>query len=229
MFLGQQVDMLMFYKYFFQGRPNLKKFRHGNPEYLPLLHEMYHEVAVDGSSAYVPGTEEDFETNNDDELDDVPSPMSTNTRKRGSSSTDLRSTATSPSKKSKNKSMADSDNNGPTHGKPKGPFVKYMKDVQTKLDKEAEKSDSILQALVNQGNEKARRREERAISVAKCQNLAVECGAAEESIEYFVACDLFKDRHNRYVFENIKAPEARLIWLKRWCRARNMYAADGEM
>jgi hypothetical protein len=104
-----------------------------------------------------------------------------------------------------------------------------MKDVQTKLDKEDEKSDSILQALVNQGNEKARRHEERAISVAKCQNLAVECGAAEESIEYFVACDLFKDRHNRYVFENIKAPEARLIWLKRWCRAKKMYASDGEM
>jgi hypothetical protein len=102
------------------------------------------------------------------------------------------STATSPSKRSKTKSRADSDNSVPTHGKTKGPFVKYMKAVQTKLDKEAEKFDSILQALVNQGNEKARRSEERAKSVAKCQNLAVECGATEESIEYFVACDLFK-------------------------------------
>jgi hypothetical protein len=199
MFLGQQIDMLtnVLQIFFFQARPNLKKFRHGNPEYLPLLHEMYHEVAVDGSSAYVPGTEEDLETNNDDDLEDanegfVPSPISTNTRKRGSSSTDLRSTTTSPSKKSRTKSRADSDNSAPTHGKTKGPFVKYMKDVQTKLDKKAKKYDSILQALVNQGNEKARRREERAISVAKCQNLAVECGAAEESIEYFVACDLFK-------------------------------------
>jgi hypothetical protein len=68
---------------------------------------MYHEVAVDGSSAYVPGTEEDLETNNDDNLEDanegfVPSPISTNTRKRGSSSTDLRSTTTSPSKKKQN-------------------------------------------------------------------------------------------------------------------------------
>jgi hypothetical protein len=82
---------------------------------------------------------------------------------------------------------------------------------------------------VNQGNEKARRSEECAKSVAKCQNLAVECGATEESIEYFVVCDLFKEKHNRYVFENIKAPGARRIWLKRWCRAKNMYAADGEM
>jgi hypothetical protein len=54
------------------------------------------------------------------------------------------STATSPSKRSKTKSRADSDNSAPTHGKTKGPFVKYMKDVQTKLDKEVEKFDTIL-------------------------------------------------------------------------------------
>ena len=164
------------------------KFRHGNPEYMPLLHEIYHEVAVDGTSAYVPGTKEDLEINNDDDLDSnegfVPSPMSTNSRKRGSSSVDLRSTTTSPSKRSNTK----------------GSFVKYMEDIQTKLDREAEKSDSILQALVNQANEKARRNEERAQSVAKCQNLAIECGATEESVEYWVACDLFKEKHNRLCF-----------------------------
>jgi hypothetical protein len=94
MFSGQQIHMLMLYKYFFlQAGPNLKKFRHGNPDYLPLLHDMYHEVVADGSSAYVPGTEEDLETHNDDDLEDanegfVASPMSTNTRKRGGNSTD---------------------------------------------------------------------------------------------------------------------------------------------
>jgi hypothetical protein len=46
---------------FLQARPNLKKFRRGNPEYMSLLHEIYHEVAVDGTSAYVPGIEEDHE------------------------------------------------------------------------------------------------------------------------------------------------------------------------
>jgi hypothetical protein len=65
--------------------------------------------------------------------------------------------------------------------------------------------------------------------VAKCQNLAIECWAAEESIEYFVACDLFKEKHNIYVFQNIKTPEARLTWLKRWCRAKNMYEVDGRI
>ncbi|KAI4968246.1 hypothetical protein ZWY2020_005358 [Hordeum vulgare] len=211
-----------------KDRPNLKKFRNGNPEYMPLLHEIFHEVAaVDGSSAYVPGTEDCLELNNDDDLDGdegfVPSPMSTSTQKRGSRS-ELRSTASSPSKRSKTL-----DDMPRTHGKTRGPFVKYMKDIETKLEKESEKTDSILQALVNQGNEKVRRSEERAQSVKNRQNLAIECGASEESVEYFVACDLFKEKHNRTVFQNMKTPEARLIWLKRWCRTKNMYAADGEI
>lgn len=228
----QWRHMLMLPFCLFQDRPNLKKFRKGNPEYMPLLHEIYHEVAVDGTSAYVPGTEEDFERNNDgDDLDGnegfVPSPMSTNSRKRGSSSVDLRSTATSPSKKSNTSSMPDLDSIPPTQGKTKSPFVKYMKEIKCSLDKEAEKSDTILQALVNQCNEKARRSEERAQSVAKCQNLAIECGATEETVEYWVACDLFKDKHNRLLFQNMRTPEARFTWLRRWCKAKNMYEADG--
>ena len=170
---------------------------------------------MDGSSAYVPGTEDCLELNNDDDLDGnegfVSIPMSTNTQKRGSRS-ELRSTASSPSKRSKTL-----DNMPRTQGKTRGAFVKYMKDIETKLEKESEKTDSILQALVNQGNEKVRRSEERAQSVKNCQNLAI------------VACDLFKEKHNRTVFQNMKTPEARLIWLKRWCRAKNMYATDGEI
>jgi hypothetical protein len=50
-----------------QSKPNLKKFRKGNPEYIGLLHEMFHGVAVDGSSAYVPRTEDDREANDDHE------------------------------------------------------------------------------------------------------------------------------------------------------------------
>ena len=109
---------------------------------------------MDGSSAYVPGTEDCLELNNDDDLDGnegfVSSPMSTNTQKRGSRS-ELRSTASSPSKRSKTL-----DNMPRSQGKTRGPFVKYMKDIETKLEKESEKTDSILQALVNQGNEKVR-------------------------------------------------------------------------
>jgi hypothetical protein len=205
-----------------QARPNLKKFRRGYPEYMSLLHEIYHEVAVDGTSAYVPGIEEDHEVAVDDDLDVSeglePSPMSTNSRKRGSSSISLRSTASSPSRRSKNNEKAAS----PTHAKTRSPFVKYMKDINNKLEKEAEKSDTILQAILNQANAKAKKSEERAQSVAKCLDLAIECGATEDTIEYFVACDLFKDKHNRFVFENKKTHEARWTWLKRWCKVKNM-------
>jgi hypothetical protein len=137
----------MVYTYFFQARPNLKKFRNGNPEYMSHLHEIFHEVDVDGSSAYLPGTEENFDDDLDANEGFVPDPMSTNTQKRGSGSFELRSTTSSPSKRSKtSKSTASSPR---THGKTKGPFVKYMKDIETKLEKEVEKTDSILQALVN--------------------------------------------------------------------------------
>ena len=83
-----------------QSRPNLKKFRKGIPEYIGLLHEMFHEVAVDGTSAYVPGTADDTEANDDDDDEDG-SPMSTSTRKRGASSFDFRSTTSRPLKKIK--------------------------------------------------------------------------------------------------------------------------------
>jgi hypothetical protein len=189
---------------------------------MSLLHEIYHEVAVDGTSAYVTGIEEDHEVAVDDDLDVSeglePSPMSTNSRKRGSSSISLRSTSSSPSRRSKNNEKAAS----PTHAKTRSPFVRYMKDINNKLEKEAEKSDTILQAILNQANAKAKKSEERAQSVAKCLNLAIECGATEDTIEYFVACDLFKEKHNRFVFENKKTPEARWTWLKRWCKAKNM-------
>jgi hypothetical protein len=208
-----------------QSKPNLKKFRKGNPEYIGLLHEMFHKVAVDGSSAYVPGTEDDGEAN-DDDSEEEGSPMSTNTRKRGSTSADFRSTASSPLKKRKSGSMPDADNSPPTNGKTKGPFLRTLKEITTRMDKETEVLNTILQTIVDQGKEKAKRREERKVAVAKCQQLAIECGAAEESIEYFVACDLFKDRHNRFVFQNMKTPQARLIWLKRWCKTKKMYAED---
>ncbi|XP_037474192.1 uncharacterized protein LOC119350475 [Triticum dicoccoides] len=199
-----------------KSRPNLKKFRKGNPEYIGLLHEMFHEVAVDGTSAYVPGTADDTEANDDDDDEDG-SPMSTSTCKRGASSVDFRSTASSPLKKIKMNME---------NGKTKGPFLRTLKEITTRMDKEAETSNTILQAIVDQGKEKAKRSEERKVAVATCQQLTIECGAAEESIEYFVACDLFKDKHNRFVFQNMKTPEARLIWLKRWCKAKKMYDED---
>jgi hypothetical protein len=96
--------------------------------------------------------------------------------------------------------MPDADNIPPTNCKTKVPFLRTLKEITTRMDKEAEVSNTILQAIVDQGKEKAMRSEERKVAVAKCHQLSIECGAAEESIKYFVACDLFKYRHNRFVF-----------------------------
>ena len=101
---------------------------------------------MDGTSAYVPGTEDDREANDDDDEEDG-SPMSSNTRKRGTSSADCRSTASSPLKKMKSWSMQDTDNSPPTNGKTKGPFLRTLKEITTRMDKEAETSNTILQAI----------------------------------------------------------------------------------
>lgn len=89
-----------------------------------MLIEMYQGVAVDGSSAYIPGHEEE-EERDDAALEGLAigaggvrgaavqeggedgfgnSPMSTSSRKRGSNTCD-QSTASSPGKKSKSPSL----------------------------------------------------------------------------------------------------------------------------
>ncbi|KAG2643061.1 hypothetical protein PVAP13_2KG328000 [Panicum virgatum] len=162
-----------------------KKFQFGNPEYLDLLIEMYQGVAVDGSTAYFPGDE--GEEVGDDDFDN--SPMSTSSRKRGSSSCD-NATATSPGKKSKS------------------PVVKFMRGLLTsfsidinKRGKSREKSQNIFVE-----------------ELTRCQRLAIECGAPEKSVEYFCATQLFAEAHNRVMFMIMKTKEARLMWLKRWCQ-----------
>ena len=78
---------------------------YGVPTYVDQLGEMFHGVTVDGSTSCTPGQGSiDPEECADEEGEDadgegfVNSPMSSNTRKRASSSTSI---ATSPPKKSK--------------------------------------------------------------------------------------------------------------------------------
>lgn len=110
---------------------------------------MFCNVAVDGSSSCIPGEadyvmDEDYEDDGQDG-----SPMSTSTRKRGSSTT---TRATSPVKKTKS------------------PMVKVMKEFT-----ETVKADSASTQKVLNGDLMAD-------SMKKCQQLAIECGATEESI-----------------------------------------------
>ncbi|KAG2658108.1 hypothetical protein PVAP13_1KG259505, partial [Panicum virgatum] len=200
-----------------QENKNAKKFQFGNPEYLDMLIELYQGVAVDGSTAYFPGDEEDEglvqpagdedaaaggRFSGDDGFEN--SPMSTSSRKRGTSSCD-NSTATSPCKKSKS------------------PVVKLMRGLLTSFQSDCEKSTQLITELVNRKG-KSREKSQNIFveELTRCQQLAIECGAPEESVEYFCATQLFAKPHNRIMFMNMKSKEARLVWLKRWCQQKNM-------
>jgi len=60
-------------------------------------------------------------------------------------------------------------------------------------------------------------------SMKKALQLAVKSGAAEGSIEYFMATNLFVKAENREAFFNFTTKEARLQWLKRWCTMKKLY------
>lgn len=60
-------------------------------------------------------------------------------------------------------------------------------------------------------------------SMKKALQLVVELGAPQSSVEYFMATQLFVKVEHREVCFNFDTPEDRLLWLKRWCRLKNMY------
>jgi len=167
-----------------------KKLKYGPPEHLHLLEQIFEKVAIDGSSAFIPGqeSEERDNDNEDDEFDG--SPMSTSSHKRPISNN---TTATSPCKKTKS------------------PMVRIMKNLVDNF-----KVDSASTQKVLQGDHMGE-------SMDKALDLAVECGAPEDSIEYFMATQLFLKAENRQIFMKFSTKEARLFWLKRWCQMTKMY------
>ncbi|KAJ1283211.1 hypothetical protein BS78_03G111000, partial [Paspalum vaginatum] len=184
-----------------------KKFRHGWPTYLDQLMFMFHGIAVDGRSSYVPGCDDDTTDLNsdgegDEEDDDLRSPISSSSLKRASSTTD---TATSPPKKHKS------------------PMVKYMKDMIDTLrvgsSKDLEVAKQIQDHIASKKRDaKLAAKEERDAEIEKCLQLVKECGASEDSEEFYVATMKFAESYNRSVFLNIGSPAARMAWLKRCCR-----------
>jgi len=60
-------------------------------------------------------------------------------------------------------------------------------------------------------NKKGQPREKRRSSVVEeltqCQQLAIERGATEDTVEYFCATQLFAEAHNRVMFMNMKTKE----------------------
>ena len=188
-----------------QERPDVRKFKGGNPEYLDMLIELFQGVAVDGSSAYVPIDEDEEEDVVADDGNEE-SPMSTTSRKRGSSCGEQ--SASSPGKKHKS------------------PMVKLMTGLINTMNSE-NTSDMITEYANKRQEAKDKAKEKKANntkeSITHCQLLAVQCGAEETSVEYFMATQLFADEANRVIFENISSNEARLTWLKRWCMMKKLY------
>ena len=163
----------------FQKKPECKKFMYGVPTYVDQLGEMFHGVTVDGSTSCIPGQESiDPEECADEEGEDadgegfVNSPMSSNTRKRASSSTSI---ATSPPKKSKSPMLK--------------MFQGLLKELEITRNKEEE-------TIAQMADKKSRQKEEKKKDIARCLDLAVECGADYNSEEYYMATKLFCSEYN---------------------------------
>lgn len=171
-----------------QQKLDAKKFCYGNPEYLEMLIELFQGVAVDGTSAYFPrdGEEEGFvqpagegfAADNGFEK----SPMSSNSRKRGSSTCE-QSIASSPGKKSKR------------------PVVKLMKGLLNSFSTGSEKSNQLMTEIINKiGKPREKRPSSVVEELTQYQKLAIDCGATEEIVDYFCATQFFAEKHNRVMF-----------------------------
>ncbi|KAL5227420.1 hypothetical protein ABZP36_015685 [Zizania latifolia] len=128
------------------------------PENLGQLEQMFDQVAVDGSSSCIPG--EDIREGCDERIEvDEFEEFDDSPM---SASTRKRTNSTSTSVTSLTK-------------KTKSPMVNIMRGVLENL-----KADSVAAQKVLQG-------ELLASSMKKALQMVVQCGAAEESIEYFMA------------------------------------------
>ncbi|RLN28582.1 uncharacterized protein C2845_PM05G02600 [Panicum miliaceum] len=200
-----------------------RKFSKYLPYYLELLYETYHKNVVDGSTSTIPGDvdedKEEFPEEDDLQVDEeeypVESPLSNGSRKRSTSTND---TATSPPKKSKS------------------PFFRMFKGLIDTMQATSSEDNNTMRVkmelqlkqremeLQQQLKQKELELEFRRHSQDKEEDefkasllLAQECGASEESEEYFVAMELFTIRLNRVAFGTLKTKEARLKWLQTKC------------
>lgn len=98
-----------------------------------------------------------------------------------------------------------------------------MKGLLNTFSSESERSNQLISELVNQGKQKEKKQDKHEQSLKHCQKMAMECGATEDTVEYFCATQLFLEKGNRVMFENMTSNEARFLWLKRWCQQKNLY------
>nr|XP_034580886.1 uncharacterized protein LOC117844243 [Setaria viridis] len=182
-----------------------KKLKYGAPDYIDQLEEIFHECAVDGSTAFNPldDQEEEEEEEQEEEQEEgqgqekeptaayVDSPVSISTRKR-MSSTSSKSTATSPGKKSKS------------------PIVQALDSFVSKWSQADKKQQQLMKRQVDK---EVKEREE----IKKCQQIAIQCGVSPSSMEFFASLSCFEVGTRREFFMNIPIDEARFLFLERWC------------
>ena len=157
---------------------------------------MFNTIVVDGSSSCVPGEgavrgmavgEEALGEGVDGENLASPGPSQSHSKSSIPFKRRANSTASSPPKKVKN------------------PMVKVMKGIHATLETSC--------AIAN----KAMSGEQRNAEIQEVMDLAVECGATEDTMEHFMATQLFSKPDNRGIFKALKTKQGRLLWLKRWC------------
>ena len=168
------------------------------------LVEMFHGTTVDGRTSYVPGQSD--QTVNDttvdeheDDIDVLTPKNSTSGTKRPSSNTD---TASSPPKKNKNA------------------MVRCMEGLLDRLDSGSSK-DVDTATQIQEKIEKKRKEQQAADfkEIDLCLALAKECGATEETDEFFVASQLFAScKFQRHVFLGLSSNAGRMAWLKKHCK-----------
>ncbi|KAJ1256461.1 hypothetical protein BS78_K021000 [Paspalum vaginatum] len=193
-----------------KGCPEFKKLKWGPPEYFDLLEHCFHDVAVDGSSAFVPGQEEDEalyedEAQENEEVEEElqgtqNSPMSSNGHKRASG-TSTRSTADSPIKKSKS------------------PMLKVMKQYLHMSARQSAERNLFLKKLGSK-QETAEAKLENAIK--KAQQLAKQAGLDESSPEFYAVSHICKDEALMKFFINMETSEGRVAFLRRYYKEKNL-------
>ena len=177
----------------------------GWPEYLDQLEQMFEGVAVDGSTAYVPGSNEEFEEEEYYEEEpsmNVHTPISSNSNKRASSTSTC---ASSPNKKTKSKSQA----------------IKLMDKViseQTRIGEdrnkmmerqvELQERQAEMKAIMKRRGREEKRKEEE-VEVDLVQQMARDCGVQPHNTRlWYTVLQICKDKKTMTFFKKTD-PDAR--------------------
>jgi hypothetical protein len=187
-----------------QKQPYLKKLQWGPPANLDFLEQLYGDVVVDGSSAFVPG--DDFgegadEDEGEEEAQEQEEPIVT-----------PRSASSQRSKSKRSAGSTTSTLNSPMK-KTKSPMVRYVKDIANTF------KESVT---VNTQQLKKRVAQKEAFSVKRCQDLGWECGIEATADAAFAMSKLFATEYQRQFFCGLPTPELRLSYFNKWCRDNNL-------